>query len=814
MAETEELGLEVFVEGWQQFERIMGRLDKSVDGLEKEMKSTTKTSGAFSVAVGNLAAGAVMKLGDVLVDSGRKVVDFTMDSIEMAADFQDSMAVLSIAASSTGLTFDELKAAALAVGGDTRLLGVSATGAAESLTGLFKAGLTGTEIFGDLNAFMNEGAELGGALRASIDLAAATELDMVQASDLAAIALASFGAELETEAERAGFINDAMNNMVKAADASVAEVSGLAEALKMVGATAGGMGIDITDVNNALAILSTRGIQGSMAGTSLNRMLLDLTKTTDEATEMMEELGINVFDMEGNLLPLVDIVGQFETALGGATDAEKAAALQAIFTAQGQRAINTLMTEGAAGWNEMAAATEAAAGIQEQAEIRAGTFNAKMEALEGTIETVKIGIGDAFLPVATDLAKWFADMVGTHGPQLAEWLGVNLPIAIEAAKVFFMDELLPALTDVWDFTVNNLIPTIRDVTTWLGENIPPAIATAKEYWENVLRPALETVWLFIQDNVIPVLETVWNWLAVNIPIAVETVRMWWEETLLPALETVWLFIQDNVIPIIETVVEWLEINIPLAIENARMAWEEILKPALEMVWEFIKDNLFPLIEALVEFFDVAFTLAVTAMSGLWENVLEPAIRKVWDFIKIYALPIFEALEKFWTETLKPTIEVIAKLLGETLKTAWEDFTTVVDWAKTNILEPVKGTFDAIAGAVQSVIGWIKDLTEKLKNITLPDWLTPGSPTPFEIGLRGIADAMQQVQALSGQVFAGMPSSIMVGAAGVSPTASPGTQVTNNVTNEGDRNEFNFNAQSLMQPGQMAMEFSTMAMRSR
>lgn len=41
-----------------------------------------------------------------------------------------------------------------------------------------------------------------------------------------------------------------------------------------------------------------------------------------------------------------------------------------------------------------------------------------------------------------------------------------------------------------------------------------------------------------------------------------------------------------------------------------------------------------------------------------------------------------------------------------------------------------------------------------------------------------------------------------------------TNVTNNVTNQGAQNEFNFTAQSMMQPGQMQMEFSTMAMAMR
>jgi len=918
MAETEELGLEVFVEGWRQFGSIMDQLSKDVDGLEKDMKSTTKTSESFSVAVGTLAANAVMELGRVVADVAGKIIDFTADSVTMAADFQSSMAVLSVAASGTDLTFDKLKGAALAVGGDTRLLGVSATGAAESLTGLFKAGLTATEIFGDFNAYMDEGAQLGGALRASIDLAAATELDMVQASDLAAVALASFGAELETEEERAAFINAAMNNMVKAADASVAEVSGLAEALKMVGPTAGSAGISIEDVNNALALLSTRGIGGSMAGTSLNRMLMDLTKTTPKAQDMMAELGISVFDMEGNMLPLVDIVGQFENALGDATDEEKAAALQSIFTAQGQRAMNTLLSEGVSGWEDMEQATADAAGIQEQAAVMGGTFNAQMEAMDGTIETLKISIGDALLPVVSGLLRTFGEIVETVGPQVVGFFENTLaPILIKVGKFFstFIDfilkgadplnALMGALQEVglsefadllWDaimavekflepiikwidnnvelqdvliglsaiiltivvpavvslmtsaaaivipimaiigvvvllrkawesdflgmrtaiveFWENSVKPAFEAVKDWLSEKIPVAVEVAKSFWENSLKPALEAVWGFIQSNVIPIFETVVAWLAENIPVAIATAKTFWEETLLPALETVWEFIKDNVIPIIETVVEWLEINIPLAIENARMAWEEILKPALEIVWQFIQEDVFPLFEALVDFFNAAFTLAMTAMAGLWENVLQPALEDVWEFIKNSVQPIFEDLGTFWTDTLQPAIEDIAKAIGETLKTAWEDFTSVVEWAQIHILDPMKKVFDDIGAAIGDVVEFVRDLTEKIQAIELPDWLTPGSPTPFELGLRGIADALMQVEALSGRAFAGLPGSIAVGAmGGVTPVASPGTSTVNNVTHE-DNRQFNLTTQSTMGPGGLQMEFETMRMASR
>lgn len=546
MAATEELGLEVFVEGWRRFEQILDRLDKDVDKTGKSMESTGSIAGgAFAVALGTIAVNAAMALGRALIGAGKAVFEFGKESLTMAADFQSQMAILEIAASSTGLSFDQLHDAALQVGGDTSLMGVSATGAADAMTGLFKAGLSNVEVFGDLQGFMDGTAELGGALRASIDLAAASELDMVQASDLAAVALSSFGGELETETERAEFINDAMNNMVQAADASVAEVSDLAQALALVGPTAGAAQISIQDTNNALAILSTRGIAGSRAGTSLDSMLRSLRDTTPQAADELKRLGIDIFDLAtGEMLPMVDIIGQFERELGTATDAERAMALGTIFTAQGQRAMNTLLSEGVEGWEGMATATENAAGIQEQAAARSQTFNAQMEALEGTVETLKIGIGEQFLPIAQELVLWFAEMVDQHGPQLQavfegvaavvaeavrifiwllgtkdplEELFMMLPGPIQDFVAFMRDEFLPAMQEVWAFVLEQ----VGVVVAWWQENIPLLSEEGSKMlqaWENI-KESLDNIWAIIKEIVGTALSTILNIITLSMQIA-------------------------------------------------------------------------------------------------------------------------------------------------------------------------------------------------------------------------------------------------------------------------------------------------------
>ena len=44
--------------------------------------------------------------------------------------------------------------------------------------------------------------------------------------------------------------------------------------------------------------------------------------------------------------------------------------------------------------------------------------------------------------------------------------------------------------------------------------------------------------------------------------------------------------------------------------------------------------------------------------------------------------------------------------------------------------------------------WIQKMAGALTNIKLPDWMTPGSPTPWELGLRGVSSAMGELSARS------------------------------------------------------------------
>ena len=726
-----------------------------------------QASGALNSVHASLGRIAEFAIGGLLVEGlrriGHAIAGVASETMHLGASFQDQMAVLTFAAAGAGESMETLHDAALAVGGDVSLLGVSASGAAESMTGLFKAGLTSTEIFGDLQGYLAGTVDLGGALRASIDLAAATELDMVRASDLAAIALATFGSELETEEERAGFVNVALNNFVQAADASVAEVSGLADALRNVGPTAAAFGFGIEDVNNALAILSTRGIVGSESGTALKSMLTNMLRPMKAVKEALSDLNISLYDEAGMMLSLPEMIGQFQGALGGLTDEQRNQYVQTIAGTYGMKAMQTLLAEGVEGWDAMAAATAQAAGMQVQAAAKATTFNGRMEALNGALETVKIGIAEAFLPAATQLVNWFIGMVDEHGPALQRMFEglVSGITALLSGDVSLVDLFPPEVVANVQAFVEGLRPVGEIITGEIWPAIVEFLPTLQLWGEQLLTlassalPLFAQAWQFVADNwqvwmvlmgamvalilaveapivlVIAALAALylawvndWGGIRTFVEGVVAELSAIWTGTLLPALEMVGNFIQMNVVPVFQTIADVAGTVVGTAITVLTAVWENILYPALQLVWGFIQNSLVPLFQALADVASAVVGVAVTALAGLWENVLQPALSAVWGVIQDKLLPVFEKVAGFIQDNVGPALEKLGNV----------------------ILPPIAAAFDAIGAAIQTVIEWLGKVADKFNAIELPWWLQPGSPTPFELGLWGIEGALRDVTA--------------------------------------------------------------------
>jgi TP901 family phage tail tape measure protein len=202
------------------------------------------------------------------------------------------------------------------------------------------------------------------------------------------------------------------NVLVQTADAGVASVAGLGDALGNVGPIAAGMGQSLDDTTLALGLMAQAGITGSEAGTNLKSMLLNLSRQTPETTGTLKALGVSLYDATGAMLPLPNILGQLEAGMAGMTDEQRNATMATLAGSYGLNSMRVLLAEGTVGWNEMEAAVASAATVQESAAARTQGFNAAIETMKGVIETLMI---TALTPLIqnhlTPLIQKFSDVI-------------------------------------------------------------------------------------------------------------------------------------------------------------------------------------------------------------------------------------------------------------------------------------------------------------------------------------------------------------------------------------------------------------------
>lgn len=276
-----------------------------------------------------------------------------------------------------------------------------------------------------------------------------------------------------------------------------------------------------------------------------------------------------------------------------------------------------------------------------------------------------------------------------------------------------------ALTDAWQ---NAILPALQQLWQWLQVNVPVAIQTLSDFWTGTLQPALEAVWGWVQGTVIPLIADLWQWLQTKVPAAIQVLSDFWTGTLWPAIQSVIAFFQTNVMPVLSLVANVAVSVLGAAIATLSAFWQNILLPVIETVWNFFQNSIVPLFNAVADVASAVLGKAVEALAGLWQNVLQPALEVVWGVIEDKVLPTFQKIADFVKQTIGPVLEELGNA----------------------ILPPIEGAFKGIGDAISGVVDWLKDLAGRIGNLELPDWLTPGSPTPFEIGLRGIGDAMRRL----------------------------------------------------------------------
>lgn len=336
-------------------------------GLNKAANAT-RTVGdkaGQSGARTELLASALTKVG-VVAGAGVAL------AVKAFADFDQSMSAVAANTGATGEQLDALRQAALDAGQSTVY---SASESADAINELGKAGMSTADI-------------LGGGLSGALDLAASDGMEVKDAAELMSSAMSQFS----LTGKDAVSVADAL-----AAGAGKAQGSArdLGYALSQSGTVAASYGISMQETVGALAAFAHAGILGSDAGTSLKSMLIALANPTDKSRQLMQQLGINAYDAQGNFVGLSKLAGKLKTSMSGLSQEQRNAAMATIFGSDAMRVANVLYAEGAKGVDDWTNAVSESGFAADQAAARTDNLKGDLEQLGGAFETLGIKLGSA-----------------------------------------------------------------------------------------------------------------------------------------------------------------------------------------------------------------------------------------------------------------------------------------------------------------------------------------------------------------------------------------------------------------------------------
>lgn len=362
---------------------------KDVDRMEQSLEQISKNTKL------DVLSDGVDALADVFSDAGRSIVDFGKESVTSFAEFEQTVVG---AVMKTDAGIKDL---------DKSMQGLQELGA--------KFPITNQELatsFDDLSASGFDANSSLEILEGSLNTAKATGEELTGVVESTSSSYAIFGKQVDSVSE----LQDIMANAANLGKISFEE---LGKQLVKVGGNANVLGMDVEEVTAVLAELTNEGLSAEASGEKLNSMLRQLANPSKNATALLEDLGVKVFDADGKFRGFTTVMEEIGKATENYSEKQKASAMNTLFGADASSTASTYMKEGIDTTNQYAESLKNTTGYVNEL-TGAITENAEtataIEQLGATFDSLKATIGEALapvlntvLPIVTNLVQAFID---------------------------------------------------------------------------------------------------------------------------------------------------------------------------------------------------------------------------------------------------------------------------------------------------------------------------------------------------------------------------------------------------------------------
>jgi TP901 family phage tail tape measure protein len=438
--------------------------DKGTRVVQRNLDKVGRKGAAATSQVKGLS-GALGALGGALV---------LQQSIGLLANFQQEMSTVKAITGATGAEFQNLSGMARELGATTRF---SASEAAQGMTFLARAGFETGEVMESIDD--------------TLRLAQAGALDLGSAADIASNVLKGFRLETDQAAR-------VVDVLAKAANSSNTDVRQLGDAMKLVAPIAAGVGVEIEEATAAVGALSDAGLQATLAGTGLRRVISELESPSRKTRNLLTQMGLSAEEVKVSQVGLT-------SALKALADAgiDTGQALE-LFGDRGGPAFEVLK-EAIPDVQKMTEELKNADGTAKDiADTMDDNLNGSLLALKSAAQEVVLAFGDMggsanILRTIVDKLTAAIRFLGRHVEIVA---GVLTALMIPAVKSLFaliaahpvgllviaLGAAVGALVSFKDEIklTEGGVATLGDLFTVLGENITYAFEGLANAWGSVV----------------------------------------------------------------------------------------------------------------------------------------------------------------------------------------------------------------------------------------------------------------------------------------------------------------------------------------
>lgn len=527
-----------------------------------------------------------------------------------------------------------------------------------------------------------------------LNLAAAGDIALADASDMVTDAMSALGMGVD-EAETM------VDQMAKTASTTNTSVAQLGEGILTIGATAKSIKGGTAELNTALGILANNGIKGAEGGTHLRNIILSLQNPTDKAAAQMEALGVSVYDSEGNMRSMNDILGDLNKSMDGMTSAEKSNIIGTIFNKTDLSSVNALLANTGSTWDDLQQKITASGGAaQQMADTQLDNLQGQITILKSALEGLAISFGELLMPAIKQIVGWVQKFV--------DWLnglseGTKKTVVTIALLAAALGPVLIVIGKVISAvgTIMTVVPKIAGVintvkgafaalnTTMLANPIVLIIAAIAALvaafiylWNNC--DGFRQFWIDLWENVKQVAITVWN--AIK-----EFFSQVWE-----AIKTIF----STVFEVIKTLVTTY-FNLYKTIIQTVF---NVIKTVITTIWEAIKGvftTVFNVIKTLVTtYFNIYKTIIQTVLT-----IIQTVITTVWNTIKTVITTVLNAIKTIFSTVWNAIKTIISAVVSGIKGLITGDFTAVKN-SITTIMNTIKSTITTIWNTIRSTISTV------------------------------------------------------------------------------------------------------------